>query len=384
MKIIKYLTIILSALSLFMISGCEEKDPDLNHFDNKLYIEAGTFKADLPIKASVESITKTITSRTSKPAESKIDIVYAVNKNAVDTYNQFYYDNAVLLPDSCYIFDNTQVEIAEGGITSTEATIDFIHVNELDPSQVYVLPVEIASASNIELLESARTMYYVFTEATIIEVVGDMEENSLSINWKNKDALNNLSQMTMEGLVRARDFDRLISSFMGVEGYFLIRMGDAGFPSGQIQVATSSGNFPDADANKEIPLNTWTHIAITYDSSDGSLKVYMNDKLQSEGTKNLGELNLGRDDFFIGKSYDDNRFWAGEFSELRIWNIVRTPEELENNRYEIDPSTPGLVAYWKFNEGAGSVVKDYTSNENNAVAKNTMTWTPVKLPEPSK
>ena len=54
----------------------------------------------------------------------------------------------------------------------------------------------------------------------------------------------------MEALIRARNFDRKISTVMGIEGYFLIRIGDAGFPPNQIQIATSDGNFPNADSNK--------------------------------------------------------------------------------------------------------------------------------------
>ena len=44
-------------------------------------------------------------------------------------------------------------------------------------------------------------------------------------------------------------------------------------------------------------------------------------------------------------------------------------------------STEGLVAYWKFNEGTGKQVKDYTANGNNITAENDLTWTKVSLPE---
>ena len=35
-----------------------------------------------------------------------------------------------------------------------------------------------------------------------------------------------------------------------------------------------------------------------------------------------------------------------------------------NHMYTVDPSSDGLVAYWKFNDGNGNVVKDHTSNGN--------------------
>ena len=63
------------------------------------------------------------------------------------------------------------------------------------------------------------------------------------------------------------------------------------------------------------------------------------------------------------------------------WSIQRTPEQIASSMYDVDPSTEGLVAYWKFNEGTGKQVKDYTANGNNITAENDLTWTKVSLPE---
>ena len=112
--------------------------------------------------------------------------------------------------------------------------------------------------------------------------------------------------------------------------------------------------------------------------------IYVNGKKQSEGTLSVGNVNLGSSNFFIGRSYDDNRWLAGEISECRIWNIVRSQEEIAENPYYVDPQSEGLVAYWKFDEGAGNTVKDHTGNGNNAVANTTLKWTPVKLPASAK
>ena len=68
-------------------------------------------------------------------------------------------------------------------------------------------------------------------------------------------------------------------------------------------------------------------------------------------------------------------------SELRVWIIQSTPEQIASSMYDVDPSTEGLVAYWKFNEGTGKQVKDYTANGNNITAENDLTWTKVSLPE---
>lgn len=380
MKRYSYLYSIL--LSAALLCSCQN-DED---FDNKVFINSTSKVGELLLKGSVNEIAKTIEVSLSRPAPQEINITYKADESLVKTYNQAYYDDAIMLPADNYELGDTHVIINTGSVRSKETTILFKNLTALDREIVYVLPITIESA-NIDILQSARTQYFVVKGAALINVVADIEENYLTVNWKNPDVCNGLSQLTLEALIRARDFDRQISTVMGIEGKFLIRLGDAGFPSNQIQIATSNGNFPDGDSNKGLPTNEWVHIAVTYDSSTGAMIVYVNGKKQSEGVKNVGSVNLGQGGtggFCIGRSYADERFLAGEISECRIWNIVRTQEEIANNPYYVDPASDGLVAYWKFDDESALSVKDHTANGNDAVAKNTLKWTPVTLPAPNK
>jgi hypothetical protein len=112
--------------------------------------------------------------------------------------------------------------------------------------------------------------------------------------------------------------------------------------------------------------------------------LYVNGKIQGESTKSLGSVSLGRggvDGFNIGRSYADDRYLAGDISEARIWNIVRTQEEIANNPYSVSPDSEGLVTYWKFDDEESLIVKDHTGNNNNAKANKPLKWTKVSLPE---
>jgi hypothetical protein len=370
---------LLALFSLVLFGSCNNE----MHFENKAYIESTSKIENLLIKPSIVNEVRTLQVAIAQPEDREISLTCKADIALVNTYNTAYYDMAIALPAKYYELPESSIVIPVGSVRSTEMSIRFTGVNELSRDSVYVLPVSIASA-NINVLESARTVYYVFKGAALINVVADMEDNYLHIDrWANPGVVNNLRQLTMEALVRARNFDRLISTVMGIEGLFLIRIGDAGFPSNQIQIATSYGNFPDGDSNKGLPLNAWTHIALTYDSATGAMKVYVNGKVQSEGTRSVGSVSLGRngvDGFYIGRSYEDSRFFAGEFAECRIWNVVRTQEEIAGNVYEVDPESEGLVAYWKCNEGAGNTVNDHTGNGNHLTSKKNITWTPVSLP----
>ena len=373
------LYMILILVSLILFNSCRSEED----FDNKIYNVASSKVNNLLIKANIVNEERTLQAAIPKPEKNDISITYKADPSLVDTYNEAYYDNAIILPADFYELPEPTVTIAVGSVRSNETVIRFININQLNRDLVYVLPVTIASA-DIDILESARMTYFVFKGAALINVVADIEENYLHINeWKNPDVVNSLSEVTIEALIRCRNYDRLISTVMGIEGRFLIRIGDAGFPSNQIQISTSSGNFPDGDSNKGLPTDEWIHIALTYNSFDGAMKLYVNGVVQSETTKFIGTVDLGVDGvdgFYIGRSYDDGRYLAGEISECRIWNVVRTQEEIANNPYEVDPESEGLVAYWKCDDGGNNTVKDHTANGNDLTSKSDLKWTPVSLP----
>lgn len=373
-------------LSIILFNSCKDEE----NFDNKVYIDTTSKVNSLLIKGSIVNEERTIQTGIAQPENKDITITYKVDPSLVNKYNEAYYDNAVMLPKEHYGLPESKVSITAGSVRSSKITVYFKDINKLDRNVVYVLPVTIDNA-NIDILESVRTTYYVLKGAALINVVADIEENYLHIDqWKNADVVNDLSQLTMEALIKVRNFDHnIISTVMGIEGKFLIRLGDAGFPGNQIQIATSSGNFPESDSNKGLPANEWVHIALTYNSVSGNMKVYVNGKMQSETTKKLGAVSFGYngiDGFYIGRSFEDSRYLAGEVSECRIWNIVRTQEQIADNPYEINVGEEGLVAYWKCDDGGGNTVKDHSGNGNDLVAKSgkDLKWTSVVLPSPDK
>ena len=375
----KHYTLILLLLTAVLFS-CEESKET---FDNKVFLKASSRVNETIMKGETGHIEKVIQSSLANPETHDIKVTYKVPTEKVSTYNKAYYADAEKLPSENYELTNASVNILAGSILSEETSLIFKDLSTLDREIVYVLPISIASA-NIDVLESASTLYYVFKAGALINVVADIAENYLLVEWENPGVVNNLTQVTMEALIRARDFDRQISTVMGIEGSFLIRIGDAGFPSNQIQVATSRGNFPSGDSQKGLPTNEFTHIALTYDSSTNQMILYVNGKIQGESTKSLGSVSLGRggvDGFNIGRSYADDRYLAGDISEARIWNIVRTQEEIANNPYSVSPDSEGLVTYWKFDDEESLIVKDHTGNNNNAKANKPLKWTKVSLPE---
>ena len=143
-----------------------------------------------------------------------------------------------------------------------------------------------------------------------------------------------------------------------------------------------------ADESLVIPTNEWTHIAVTYDADAKTVIIYINGKNMLETTLDCGVVNWGQtmtdegNGFWIGHSYNRDRWLEGNISEVRIWNKVLTSAEInaKDHFYQVEPDADGLVSYWKFDEGAGTAIHDYSGNENNATAVESLTWTAVELP----
>jgi hypothetical protein len=98
------------------------------------------------------------------------------------------------------------------------------------------------------------------------------------------------------------------------------------------------------------------HVAFTRNSETGAIKFYLDGQFVEEGSYNistesptggyLGDLKIGESGYSSSdmKNYD--------MDEVRIFNVVRNDEEIEeNHNSEISNLTPGLVAYYKLNEG---------------------------------
>lgn len=231
----------------------------------------------------------------------------------------------------------------------------------------------------------------------LVEWVVDMENNWAGpTEWKNPSVLNNLSQCTLEMSIYFDGYDDFkagteISSLIGVENYFLLRMGDgAKVKYNVFQLAYNGGSIEGPTLTPMFHSKTWFHVAVTFDR--GQTTIYFNGAASGSGRVPLNALNFGTSRtypdsdrnrlFWVGYSYEQGREFKGNMSEVRIWNKVLTPQEMTatNHQYQVDPDSEGLVAYWRFNEGQGTTIKDHTSNGNDLEMHTTPRWVSVSLP----
>jgi uncharacterized protein YjdB len=149
------------------------------------------------------------------------------------------------------------------------------------------------------------------------------------------------------------------------------------------------------------PLSTWVHVAVTYDAATTTMKLYRGGTLvassSTAGTGHVSEqIQLG--------AYGSSNFLNGKLDEVRVWNVARTASQIADNMNCDVAQQPGLVAYYRFDQGiAGgnntgtTYVSDYsglgncgtlngfslTGSASNFVAGVVSGCVPISLPAPA-
>ena len=110
----------------------------------------------------------------------------------------------------------------------------------------------------------------------------------------------------------------------GGSGYAL----GVNFGSPHLSLNDGQGNNCGVSADPMLVANQWTHVAGTYDSSTGTMKIYVNGQL--EGTESCAitalqdsvqPLNIGRE-FAGAVTGGDGRYFHGKLDDVRIYNRV--------------------------------------------------------------
>jgi hypothetical protein len=374
-----------------MISSCKEAV----EYENMVYItdtEASSTKAFVVDGIPSEvAFSVTLADITDKAVE--VDI--SADPSLVGAYNRKHRKNYKPLPAGSFNLSASTLRIEPENLRSNAAKVVITDDSQFEEGANYLLPITITGVKGgVGLLEASKTVYFTINRVIITKAF-DLKGNiHFQVDFaKNGDgSLTQLSGVTMETrfyCTATMASSPYISSIMGLEENWLIRMGDArNIPDDAIQTAGSGSN---ATAPNRIPLKEWHHVAAVFENS--TVKLYVDGELVAQtphpGSPSFdgkpksapGCINLlavyGDPSFTIGRSANDNkRRWNGYFSEMRVWRKALTRAEIANNICYVDPADPNLIAYWRFNgstteENGKTVILDHTGNGYHAVPSTT-------------
>ncbi|MEV0992496.1 LamG domain-containing protein [Streptomyces sp. NPDC049949] len=150
-------------------------------------------------------------------------------------------------------------------------------------------------------------------------------------------------------------------------------------PDGTVYLAHNAGPWLISSSDK-IAKDVYSHIAGTFDGK--TARVYVNGRLSGSGdmpfVDDAGAVAL------IGKKVHQGRtvgYFRGDVDEVRIWNRARSQAELtEDMNYRLVGNEPGLVAYYRFDEGTGTTAYDQTDNALHSALSADVQWTGSDAP----
>ncbi|CAG1772903.1 hypothetical protein BAC2_03220 [uncultured bacterium] len=139
-------------------------------------------------------------------------------------------------------------------------------------------------------------------------------------------------------------------------------------PSGKVGATMVNVN-PQTDAlfigRATLATNNWYHIAVTYDGAMETILIngIIDTAFSTSGNISSAQIveNISLGCYSATNHTLHNTFLNGLLDEVRIWNVTRTPGQIQSTiNAELSGSEPGLVGYWRLNGDA----KDASPNGN--------------------
>ena len=342
------------------------------------------------------------------PVESDLTVAFKADPSVVDKYNAEYGTVYKQLPEQFYEWD------ADGNVTitagDTSANAD-IMVNALpDDLEQYAIGVSLVSVSgdsNVKVKADQGEWLYLLRRNAIPAIQKSAVFSGFTgVSGMPTVAINEtLEQWTFEYWIKHDD-----NSALTTTGYNWLdasnetaewrkrvyppQSAPAKLPSPIDFKFWPQGNQPlspmmQFTQNQMLSASIknngfafmpdeWTHVAFTYDSTDGTLKYYINGVQYGFG----GDCNAnqaGAQTYFgMTATYANATTWGTltlatpgvssqtyyryykiEMAQMRLWNRVLEADEIrENMGMSFPDEEEGLEAYWKMDEGSGTTLTD--------------------------
>lgn len=362
----KYILMIFAAIAL---CSCNKGEAEL--LQPKVYFEDKEFRMEITEQTSIEYA---IQARLSTMSESKVEVVYELgDASYVDEYNKKHGTSYEALDLSGVSLSVSKAYINAGEVYSTKVLMNVSGLEVMEEGKYYVVPVVIKSASQ-PMIEASDVTYLIVTKPVRIMTVTNFASNYIKIPIPEDRSYKSL---TYEALINM-NYLSSNNTIMGCEGTLILRIGDTALPDAHkdwLQIAGSK-QFHSTQA---FTTNTWYHVAFTYDQPSGKAVLYINGAKASESSWDTPSFDgMGASGFFVGKvagfMWGERPFY-GMMSEVRLWSVARTENQILQNMINVDPTSEGLDAYYKLNgtdqfrgDDGKWYVRDASGNELHGLA----------------
>lgn len=352
------------ALGALLLTSCNDAEYDT--LSNQAYILQTNTNANSSLKLTVgaEVATTTVNVRLSDVAnvESRYRLVY--DTAVVNEYNRLNETPYASLPQESFSLSSEETTIEAGASVSTPITLTVPPYSEAlkASGKKYAIGFRLENTSgNASVLPSGSKIVYILDQVVIQPVVVLDQSHYVSQNLvKNYPLTEWTVEMNINKHILYTEVGRGNNQAIFGAGpdEIYIRFGDAPIEGNRLQIKTQGTQMNSLALFNE---HTWYHLAFVCTGT--KLYLYVNGQLDNSmdlpgKTTNVNSINI----------CSPSTYWLGNamYSEVRFWQRARSQAEIANNMYACDPTTPGLITYYKMNEGEGYSFRDASGNGNNA------------------
>ncbi len=231
-----------------------------------------------------------------------------------------------------YYFKITAIDSArlESGysneVSITPSVLNALREYNPDTSTVLLMHMDETSGSTV----NDASAYGNNGAATGTTIVAARFGNGRHLNGTSDYLLvNNANSLNMTNQISVEMWMNLVASqsqnLISKDGAYQLYV----MPNNQVLFGVYSGYpWQNATTTPTIQLNTWTHVAATYNNSTKEFKIYFNGALVQDTTIASANLTTTSNPLYIGRNGSSSVYFVdGTIDELRISNKIRSPQE---------------------------------------------------------
>ncbi|MGM9812844.1 MAG: BT_3987 domain-containing protein [Muribaculaceae bacterium] len=350
-------------MGMFALTACN--DAAYDELTNQAYILQTNTDANSSQKITIgnDPVAATINVRLSDKAAVTSNYRLVYDESALEKYNKKNETSYTLLPENCFTLSSTEATITEGTSVSAPISITISPLNEemKNSGKKYALAFRLENTDGkANVLQSGSVMVYLLDQVVIQPVV--VFNSSNNFGEIQLDQTVDLPEWTVELNINKDQLKTAVGqgnnqAFFGAyseSSEIYMRFGDAPIEGNRINIKTQGSQM---NSQMLFNTNTWYHLALVCTGT--KLYFYVNGVLD-----NSMDLPGTGNSMSCFSTYIHNGYHLGNtmMSELRLWRKARTQNEIVNNMYLCDPTSDGLVFYFKFNEGSGNTFIDATGH----------------------
>ncbi|MDP9078892.1 MAG: DUF1735 and LamG domain-containing protein [Bacteroidota bacterium] len=289
-----------------------------------------------------------------------ISVTFKTDTTLITAYNKTNGTNFYAPPAGSYSLSSTSAVIKTGTNVSNALALTIISTSKLTSGRSYMIPVSInVTKGNLAVLKSSGVAFIKLNQVITTSVFNTTNAANMGNSFPK---MVNLSKFTFEFRIKIAQFGSgyhistvgVFQDTLTTSGhtYNLFRFGELSDDINQLQWINNSGKISSAT---RFATNTWYTVSCVFDGS--TCTMYINGvadgSFPATGiTYNFNSLSL----------ISPTQPLPGDISEVRLWSTALTPGQIQNGFCGVDPESAGLLGYWKFNEGQGTAITDYSGH----------------------